>query len=435
MLELHVWGPAFGLASIDAECLATIAYLAQTTPRADYILIQSSPSAVPTHHLPALHDQSTDIWITSFPSITTYLSSHSPTPQTSRSLRADATAYTSFLTLHASPLLALSLYVSSANWATATRPAYSAILPLPLPWTEPPAMRAAMAARAAHLGLSSLDTDTEAEKNLAAEKADAAAGWVQIPPSLRSVIRPRPGVAASLTPEQAARIKLERLVGDVLDVLAEIEWDVPDKQTLALRCLAFAHLALMLLPRLPRPWLREVMTSGRYGGLVDFVHTAQREWFGGDAKLLPWMHPKAASSLGEIVGRFAHGLAQDIPLVGEELRRWWALRRRRGVRTATDAEAEESLTVEEKAAAEMDRRKRESVASRNGGWVQGAGIALLAAVNAGMFFYKGVNGESFWRSAAPFGELVQVWRPPPSTLAGFGAAGAMFSGMLMGEVD
>jgi hypothetical protein len=58
VLQLHVWGPAFGLASIDAECLAAIAYLAQTLRPAEYQLIQSSPSAVPTrasptHSLPA----------------------------------------------------------------------------------------------------------------------------------------------------------------------------------------------------------------------------------------------------------------------------------------------------------------------------------------------------------------------------------------------
>jgi sorting and assembly machinery component 37 len=27
MLELHIWGPAFGLPSIDAECIAAVAYL------------------------------------------------------------------------------------------------------------------------------------------------------------------------------------------------------------------------------------------------------------------------------------------------------------------------------------------------------------------------------------------------------------------------
>jgi len=48
VLELHVWGPAFGLPSIDPESLAAIAFLSQTTPRDQYQLIQSSPSAVPT---------------------------------------------------------------------------------------------------------------------------------------------------------------------------------------------------------------------------------------------------------------------------------------------------------------------------------------------------------------------------------------------------
>ncbi|KAJ4290772.1 hypothetical protein N0V88_006521 [Collariella sp. IMI 366227] len=51
VLQLHVWGPAFGLPSLDAECLAAIAYLAQTTSPTDYQLIQSSPSAVPTRTL------------------------------------------------------------------------------------------------------------------------------------------------------------------------------------------------------------------------------------------------------------------------------------------------------------------------------------------------------------------------------------------------
>jgi len=28
-MELHIWGPAFGLPSIDAECNAAVAYLSQ----------------------------------------------------------------------------------------------------------------------------------------------------------------------------------------------------------------------------------------------------------------------------------------------------------------------------------------------------------------------------------------------------------------------
>lgn len=48
VLRLHVWGPAFGLASIDAECLATITYLAYAVPTSNWELVATSPSAVPT---------------------------------------------------------------------------------------------------------------------------------------------------------------------------------------------------------------------------------------------------------------------------------------------------------------------------------------------------------------------------------------------------
>jgi hypothetical protein len=49
MLELHVWGPAFGLPSIDAHCLAAIAYLQQAVPRGKWQLIASSnPVQSPT---------------------------------------------------------------------------------------------------------------------------------------------------------------------------------------------------------------------------------------------------------------------------------------------------------------------------------------------------------------------------------------------------
>jgi hypothetical protein len=54
MLELHVWGPAFGLPSIDAHCLAAIAYLQQAVPRGKWQLIASSdPSLSPTSITPA----------------------------------------------------------------------------------------------------------------------------------------------------------------------------------------------------------------------------------------------------------------------------------------------------------------------------------------------------------------------------------------------
>lgn len=46
MLDLHVWGPAFGLPSIDAECLAIIAYLRHAAPSDSWSLIPSNDPAI-----------------------------------------------------------------------------------------------------------------------------------------------------------------------------------------------------------------------------------------------------------------------------------------------------------------------------------------------------------------------------------------------------
>ena len=59
VLELHIWGPAFGLPSLDPQCLAAIAYFALTVPRSphgsenavsgEWVLIaDSDPLMVPT---------------------------------------------------------------------------------------------------------------------------------------------------------------------------------------------------------------------------------------------------------------------------------------------------------------------------------------------------------------------------------------------------
>ena len=52
-LELHVWGGAFGLPSIDPECLAAIAYFASILPDTEWTIVESSPSAVPARPSPS----------------------------------------------------------------------------------------------------------------------------------------------------------------------------------------------------------------------------------------------------------------------------------------------------------------------------------------------------------------------------------------------
>lgn len=45
-MELHVWGEAFGLPSIDPECLAAISLLHHTVPRSEWSLIASNDVSV-----------------------------------------------------------------------------------------------------------------------------------------------------------------------------------------------------------------------------------------------------------------------------------------------------------------------------------------------------------------------------------------------------
>lgn len=92
VLELHVWGPAFSLPSIDAHCLAAIAYLQQVVPRGEWHLIASSnPALSPTSkprlppssyspdlcadELPALRNG--EIWIGGFRNIFHYIAQYS----------------------------------------------------------------------------------------------------------------------------------------------------------------------------------------------------------------------------------------------------------------------------------------------------------------------------------------------------------------------
>ncbi|EGZ76964.1 hypothetical protein NEUTE2DRAFT_77891 [Neurospora tetrasperma FGSC 2509] len=436
-LELHVWGPAFGLPSIDAECLATVTYFAQTLSAADYLLVQSSPSAVPSHHLPALYNPSTVTWISGFDPIVTYLSTlqppsyHHPDVTTLPSrVYADSQAYKALLTSSAAPLLALSLYVSSANYSETTRPAYSAILPFPLPWTEPLAVRAAMAARAAHLGMSSLDTDAEMERLEKEEREREAAGWVQIPKALRKAVGGQnSGVKGQLSPEMKRRIKLEGLAAEVFDVLGEVdlleeedgeeeeeeakEGGARIKVTLETKCLAFAYLALMLLPEVPRPWLKEVLQK-KYAGLCKFVLEYRRKTFPESGKVLPWADREsdpavsACDSALSIVGRFVRAVVDDIPMLGREWSRWWALRQRR----VAEENSTETQLVIRRSVGESERRLL----------LAGAGLTLLAINVAGLGIY-------WYRYRGLLGAPLQTWHRPLVGLGSFGAAGAMFAGL------
>ena len=47
VLELHVLGPAFGLPSIDAECIAAIAYLNRAVPQGQWVVVADHETSSP----------------------------------------------------------------------------------------------------------------------------------------------------------------------------------------------------------------------------------------------------------------------------------------------------------------------------------------------------------------------------------------------------
>ncbi|KAL8298202.1 hypothetical protein RB600_002966 [Gaeumannomyces tritici] len=377
ILRLHVWGPAFGLASLDAECLAAIVYLKYIAEPGDYELVATSPSAVPTNHLPAIHNTLSGDWASGFQGVLDLIHATAPTPETElgtfavdsrwpsldsrlnlpAAAVADSTAYRVFLTAHAAPLLALSLYVSSANWSGATRPAISQILPFPLGWTEGPARRRAMSRRAEHLDFSDLDTDRDAADPDATPRDVATRSF--IPASLQP--RNRGGISSSMTPEAKARFRLEAAAASVLDVLTSCHGINADaapglgegwlrgpwahgqgaeeggsggRPPSSFECLAFGYLALMAVPTLPRPWLREVVGQ-KHADLAAFVDDARAAWFPIEPSQLPWVSEEAASlyssspsSLLSVAARLAAGCMASLPSgVGTQWSAWRQERR------------------------------------------------------------------------------------------------------------
>ncbi|KAL8994601.1 MAG: hypothetical protein Q9188_007017 [Gyalolechia gomerana] len=248
MLQLHVWGPAFGLPSLDPQCLAAIAYLSQAIPQAEWELIASSNPAL------------------------------SPT-----------SPYTSFLESLGQPLLDLSLYVSSENYHASTRPAYSHTLQWPDTWLLPPKRRAAAKSRTAYLNFSALDLDVSGENDT--QKSQFAAG-TEIPRIIKSTQQ----TVSSLVkqPLHAARFRLDTLAESFFGPLSQLQqgkkYLTSEGRMTSLDCLALGYLSLALLPEVPQPWLSQSMKS-RYPSLCHYVGDLAGECLG------VWPHHEAERSL------------------------------------------------------------------------------------------------------------------------------------------
>ncbi|KAI0149715.1 Tom37 C-terminal domain-containing protein [Hypoxylon sp. NC0597] len=316
-LELHVWGPAFGLDSIEPECLAAIACFRYFVPREDWTLIASNDAAIsPAYRLPALNHKGT--WTSGYTDIVSYLAKHgnlSVDDDLTPLQRADSLACTSFLATRGSGLLAMSLYVSPRAWTEITRPAYSTLLPFPLTWTVPPAVRAAAIEKAEHLGIGHLAAEIDQDESSSSGPAETTStGFLRL--------RDRLGPSRTMQPEHTAAIRFQHFAEDFFSVLDQLRGDkkffLRDDKPSSIDFLAHGYLQLMRV-QTPHPILKNALERS-YARLAAF-EKEMRSFGRGHGHELPWRDPAARGALG-LIGRFAEGSLDAVPGVGDGWRKW-----------------------------------------------------------------------------------------------------------------
>ncbi|OTB05709.1 hypothetical protein M426DRAFT_319692 [Hypoxylon sp. CI-4A] len=392
--ELHVWGPAFGLDSIDPECLAAIACFRHLLPRGEWTLIASNDAtASPTYRLPALHHQGA--WTSGYSDIVSYLV-HSGNFQIDHDLtplqRADSLACDSFLATRGSGLLAMSLYVSPRAWTEMTRPAYSSLLPFPLTWTIPPAVRASAIERAEHLGIGHLAAEVDAEESPARGPAETTStGFLRL--------RDRLGPSKSMQPEHTAAIRFQHLAEDFYAVLDELRGNkmffLRDDTPSSIDFLAYGYLQLMRV-QTPHPILKTVLENSHIK-LVGFVEELTPHWRGRD---LPWREPTARGALG-LIGRFAEGSLEAIPGVGASWQKW----RRGGVDIRGDDDVRDATQ-------------------------------LIVAVGGAITSVAALGAVALFRSLSPFGASIHHFEAAKEDKTGlhqFGEIGSILDGLPVWE--
>lgn len=316
MLELHIYGPALDLPSIDFRCVAAVILLQRAfSNRHAWILIPSNdPKINPFNELPALRDG--DLWVTGFHSIAKYIkdryeneiSKDHLTLSLSDDQHADCEAYVSFLESRGAPLLDLSLYISSDNYTTITRSALSEILPWPLSWTIPPKLRDAARKRSEHLGLSGLDVDATREKELQKQNEGVMAA---IPQTLR--VQKKSVTALLGSSAEQTRFRLEAVTADFFEplelLLGEQDYFLGKPMTV-LDCLSLALLGQMGADGMPQLWLKKALE--KYPRLWKWTRRNLNHILGPKVSL-PWATSKDRSWM-QIAHELIDGIAESIPI-------------------------------------------------------------------------------------------------------------------------
>ncbi|KAI9799909.1 MAG: hypothetical protein M1833_003831 [Piccolia ochrophora] len=278
-MELHVWGPGFGLPSIDAQCLAAILYFKQAVPPGEWALIASTgPHLNPSRVLPALNHAS--LWIGGFNNIVCHLREISHgwwdldaglDPQQ----RARCVALLPFLEVHGQPLIDVSLYLSPQNYVAVTRPSYARLLPWPAHLLVASKCQAAAQSRCGDIGVSTVDVDFVGAENISSTNTDFPRGI-----SNGLLRRTKETVSGMLRdPQHATRIRLDALSAAFLEPLQSIldgqQYLVSHSKASSADCLATGYLCLMMITDLPQPWLA-VIVHEKYESLSEYARNGRR---------------------------------------------------------------------------------------------------------------------------------------------------------------
>ncbi|KAF8985805.1 hypothetical protein BGZ46_001773 [Entomortierella lignicola] len=252
MKELYIFGEAFGLPSIDPQCLALIAYLNVVLPN-EYTLIACNDAALsPTGELPMLYDGKN--WIAGTNRIITYLSKtgHDADEILSRESKAKSISYQALIDETLTDALLFSWFADSENFVGATRKAYSSLLSFPGRYYIPIEM-----------------------KKKAVRRAKKYGGTIE---SGGSVL----AHAEHTEIYDAAR----KCYGVLCRQLGEQTYFFGTDKPTTLDAKVFGYLALQLYPEIPNPRFRMILTS-QYPRLVEYCDRYREEFLTNVPKALP----------------------------------------------------------------------------------------------------------------------------------------------------
>ncbi|KAK3808705.1 MAG: outer mitochondrial membrane transport complex protein-domain-containing protein [Benniella sp.] len=251
--ELYIYGPAFGLPSIDPQCLAVISYLSIVSHQEYTIVECNDPGISPTGELPVFHDGKN--WIAGTNRIIAYLSrtGYNANEDLEPEDVAKTTAYSSLIDESLADAILFSWFADSDNFLDATRQAYSNLFSFPSRYFLPLQMRKAAVQRVQKYG-GTVDSG-----------ALVSAEHTKIYDMARDCYR-----------------VLDRKLGDK-------EFFFGFKPT-SLDAKVFGYLALQLYPEIPHPRFQMILSS-QFPRLVTYAERCREEFFANLPDSTPPLEP------------------------------------------------------------------------------------------------------------------------------------------------